>query len=193
MTKENKIFVAALVVIGLAFGAAVAWGATNLNFNNSVTLEDGEYCLQQSHSLSGNTLEVSTSVTDGACVGGGETIVVGSGDATPTPTPTSEPVVVTEIPAHCPQDVTYNVVEVPVNASTVYGTSAADLIVTTSGYKVWARGGADCVETGSGSIVQGQGAGDYIKTGTGSQVNGGTGQDTCITGFGSSETSCELN
>lgn len=198
--------IAALVMAGLVLFGGVAWAATNFTFTNRVTLEDGTYCVTNTHELEGNELTLQATVSDGACGEEGTTITIGSEnsptptpEATPTPeptttpTPTPTPSAETTIPAHCPQDVDYNVVEVSTNAGEIYGTSKPDLIIAGSGVKVWARGNADCVLTGSGSKVHGQTGPDYIKTGTGSEVNGGAGKDKCITGFGSSETSCELD
>lgn len=193
---------AAIVVVVIVLFGNFAYAATTFSITNSTTLAPGDYCVLDTHTLDGNKLTFKDSVTSGACTDGGENLTIEGAavaevtptptpEATPTPTPTATPAPVT-IPAHCPQDVEYNVITVPVNASEIQGTSQADLIVAQSGVKVFAKGGNDCVQTTSGSRVEGDGGNDFIKTGTGSILKGGTGTDTCIAGSGSSKQSCEL-
>lgn len=201
MTKKLLVVTALLALVALPVLAA-----TNLSFKNSTTLQPGTYCHKHTFVVEGRKVTSTTTIKDGACTDGGDTIVI------PAPVVAAAVVVTPEVPAEC-SHITFNGVTKVNNTygTNVVGTSLNDYLVSNAGgSRVDGLGGDDCIvivenstanggagndvilHSGNGGLGNGNGGDDFIRVGNQSGANGGAGTDTCEIGAQSGAQNCEL-
>lgn len=182
----NKKLLALLLVLALPVAALAA---TNLSYKNTFRLQPGTYCHNHTSVLQpDNKFVTTTTVKDGECTNGGETIVVPS----PTPSPVALAATATA-PSQC-DGMTFD--------STIVGTAAGEelqgngkknlIIGNGGGDKVFARGDDDCIEVEVGSRVEaGNGDDIVVSHGLNAVIIGGAGYDKCYTNNFNGFVQCE--